>query len=111
MVEHGHDQSTIGADTLKRAISLCNLLVGHAKAAYGLIGADEVVSDAKKIFLWMQKNEFKVFTKTECTRAFKSMSNLDDALKTLEDRNILKALLVPTDGRSAVNFISNPMLG
>jgi putative DNA primase/helicase len=110
LVEYGPDNLTVGTDTLNRAVGLCDLLIGHAKAAYGLIGADEVVSDAKKIFLWMQKNGFKVFTKTECSRAFKSMSNVDGALKALEERNILKELLVPTDGRSAVNFISNPVL-
>jgi len=110
LVEHGPENLTIGADTLNRSIALCDILIGHAKAAYGLIGADEEVSDAKKIFLWMQRNGFEVFTKTACSRAFKSMSDIDDALKALEERNILRELMVPTKGRDAANYISNPML-
>ncbi len=110
LVEHGPENFTIGADTLNRSIMLCDILIGHAKAAYGLIGADEEISDAKKIFLWMQRNEFKVFTKTECSRAFKSISDIDTVLKALEERNILRELMVPTEGRSAANYISNPML-
>ena len=110
LVEHGPENLTIGADTLNRSIALCDILIGHAKAAYGLIGADEEVGDAKKIFLWMQRNGFEVFTKTACSRAFKSMTDIDDALKALEERNILRELMVPTKGRDAANYISNPML-
>jgi len=110
LVEHGPGNLTIGVDTLNMSIALCNLLIGHAKAAYGLIGADEEVSDAKKVYLWMQRNGFEVFTKTDCRRAFKSMPGVDDALKALEERNILRELMVPTKGRDAANFISNPML-
>ena len=38
------------------------------------------------------------------------ISELDSALKILEERNILKELMVPTRGRDAANFISNPIL-
>lgn len=110
LVENGPDRYIIGKDTLDRSIGLCILLMGHTKAAFGLIGADAAVSDAKKVFMWMQKNSFKVFTKTECSRALKGISELDNALKTLEDRNILKELMVPSNGRDAANYISNPIL-
>ena len=110
LVEHGPENLTIGVDTLNMSIALCNLLISHSKAAYGMIGADEEVSDAKKIFLWMQRNGFEVFTKTDCSRAFKTMTGIDDALKALEERNVLRELMVPTKGRDAANYISNPML-
>jgi len=110
LVEHGPDNLTIGIDTLNISISLCNLLISHAKAAYGMIGADEEISDAKKIFLWMQKNGFDVFTKTDCSRAFKTMTGIDNALKALEERNVLKQLMIPTGGRDAANYVSNPSL-
>lgn len=110
LVEHGPDVYVIGKETLDRSVKLCNLLMSHAKAAFGLIGADAVVSDAKKVFMWMQKNGFEVFTKTECSRALKGISELDNALKALEERNILKELMVPTAGRDAANYISNPIL-
>ena len=110
LVEYGPERYVIGKDTLDRAIGLCGLLIGHTKAAFGLICVDEPVSDAKKVFQWMQNNRFEVFTKTDCLRALKGISDMDNALKNLEERNILKEILVPTAGRSAANYISNPSL-
>lgn len=112
LVENGPDRLTIGKDTLDRAVGLCNLLIGHTKAAFGLIGTDDPVSDAKRIFQWMQARGFELFTRTECNRELKNIDKerLDKALKELEKRNILKELLVPTAGRSASNYISNPIL-
>jgi len=112
LVEHGPEIFVMGKETLERSIGLCNILMGHAKAAFGLIGADEPVSDAKKVFQWVQKRGFEVFTKTDCSKAFKNLDagRLDNALKTLEERNILRELMVPTKGRDAANYISNPIL-
>ena len=112
LVEYGPNHYIIGKDTLDRSIELCNLLMSHTKAAFGLIGVNEPVSDAKKIFQWMQNGGFKVFTKSDCYDKFKSWNKeqLEKALNDLEERNILKEVLVPTTGKAATNFISNPCL-
>ena len=111
LVEHGPDMHIIGKETLDRSVGLCALLKEHAKAAFGMIGANEPVSDAKRIFQWMQKRQFEVFTRTECNRDSNlDKDRLDCALKDLEERNIVKELLIPTKGKSATNYISNPSL-
>lgn len=112
LVEYGTGNNIIGKDTLDRAIHLCDLLIGHTKAVFGLIGVDEPVSDAKKIFMWMKERGFVVFTRTECNKENKNLDKgrLDNALKELQERNVLKELMIPTGGRDAANYVSNPSL-
>ena len=112
LVEFGPDCFVIGKDTLNRAVELCDLLLGHTKAAFNMIGTVEAVSNAKKLFLWMQSQGFKVFTRTDCYGEFKWLNKekLDKALSDLEERNIIKELMVPTKGKDAANYISNPSL-
>jgi len=113
LVENGPGSLVIGESTMDRAVALCNLLIQHAKAAFRLIGTEEPLSDAKRIYQWMQKRGFEVFTRSECNTALKGVidkDRLDNAFTELEDRNIVKELLIPTGGRSATHYISNPLL-
>lgn len=113
LVENGPDNLVLGKSSLDKAVTLCNLLIQHTKAALGLIGADEPLSDARRIFQWMQKGGFEVFTRSECSAAFKGVidkDRLDNAFTELEERNIVKELLIPTLGRSSKHYISNPVL-
>lgn len=112
LVEHGADSTVIEKDTMAKAVHLCELLIEHAKAAFGMAGAYEPNADAKKVFEWMKEREYKTFTKTDCYDRFKTFGKerLEKALQDLENRNILKELIVPTSGKSATNYISNPLL-
>jgi hypothetical protein len=113
LVEHGVDRFVINRNTIDRSVYLCELLIHHAKAAFGLIGADVVVCGAQKVFRWMLEQGLTVFTKTDCLRAHKSSfqgDELDKALASLEERNIIRPVVIPTAGRSATNYIVNPKL-
>ncbi|MCZ2405756.1 MAG: DUF3987 domain-containing protein [Burkholderiales bacterium] len=53
LVEAGPSPQAVGADSMARAIALCQLLVPHARAAYRLLAADEADRDADHILQWI----------------------------------------------------------
>lgn len=114
LVEYGADSTVIGKSTMAKAVHLCELLIEHAKAAFGMAGEIEPHADAKKVFEWIKAGGFNAFTKTECHNHFKSKpwnkEKLDIALAELVKRNIIKHVQALTTGRSATSYISNPAL-
>ena len=114
LVEHGADNTVIGRDTMANAVHLCELLIGHAKAAFGMAGAIKPNADAKKVFDWIEEQEFKTFTKSDCHNKFKSKpwdkEKLDNALTELVKRNIIKEQKELTSGKTATHYVSNPTL-
>lgn len=112
LVECGADSTVICKDTMASAVHLCELLLDHAKAAFGMAGAIKPNADAKKVFDWIESCKFKMFTKTECHEQFKSWNKekLDNALTELVKRNIIKVQKELTSGRTATHYISNPTL-
>ena len=112
LVENGPEHTVIGKATLDKAVQLCELLIQHAKAAFGMAGAVEPSADAKKVFEWLKKQEFKDFTKSSCYDRFKTWKKekLDVALTDLEKRSIIRPIPELTSGRTATRYISNPAL-
>jgi hypothetical protein len=114
LVEHGPNKLEIGKDSLMRSLKLCNLLISHAKAAFDLIGCDQAVSGAKRIFDWIVGRSYEPFTKTECHKEFKSVAKnaleLNTWLEELKERAIIRETDVPTGGRWIKEYVCNPIL-
>ena len=112
-VEYGVGVPTISQQTLERALDLCDLMIGHARRAFELMGADQAVEDAKQIFKWISGKDS--FTEHEClkqheTRVKKS-DRLKAALKILGERNIIsEPMKRTTKGRPSVYYNVNPGL-
>jgi hypothetical protein len=100
---------------MTQAISLGGLLIPHAKAAFGQMGDDEAVSDAKIIFQWLMDTRLVSFTQREAYRRFdsriKKVDRLRKALGELVDRHIIApAEKIQTKGRPTENHRVNPKI-
>src|SRR6185369_10730956 len=114
LVEHGADNLVIGKDSLSRSLQLCELLISHAIAAFDMIGSNDAVSGARRIYNWMLSRIFDSFSKTECHLEFKSVfkdaQELDQALNELMERSIIRKTEIPTPGKWITEYICNPIL-
>lgn len=113
VVEHGKKLSVVGPDTMNRAIELSNLLILHAKAAFGMMGSDPVIADAKAILQWIVKNNNRSFRRGDLHRAlhgrFPRVDRLKTALNVLIERNIIGAPVEqPTGRRPEIVYKVNP---
>lgn len=112
LAEYGIGSLVICKDTVEKAIELCKLLITHAKAAFAIIGTDETVAGAKKLFKWIEAHGFKSFTKHGCHRSlhgtFNKVEQLEKPLKVLEERHIIKENKIKTTGRPSVYYEVNP---
>jgi hypothetical protein len=75
--------NTIGADAMTRAISLGHLLIPHAEAAFGLLGADQIETDAKAMLKWAQDYGAASFTRRDCQKA------MEGRFRTVDTRQVL----------------------
>lgn len=62
----------ISAQTMQCALTIANLLVIHAIAAFNLIGIDQPTEDAKEVFHWMKSQSKNNFTQSEIISALKN---------------------------------------
>lgn len=112
LVDKGPGVSIIDKNTVTSAVKLCRLLIDHALAAFGVIKTDEVLNGARKMFNWIEKNDFKGFSRNECHRAlhatFELSEQLEKPLRTLEDRHIIKQQKIKTSGRDKIWYEVNP---
>ncbi|HCE66863.1 MAG: hypothetical protein A2X82_11625 [Geobacteraceae bacterium GWC2_55_20] len=111
LVDQGPENDHISSETMENALELCSLLVSHAKMAFDIVGTDETISGAKKIYNWMQRNKFEGFSKTTCLRSLHmSADKMDKPLKVLEDRDIIRSHKIDTGGRASNCYEVNPIL-
>lgn len=87
----GDPQATaISQETMGRALGIMAALVEHAKYAYGLVGADPRLEDAKKVLNWIEKNNLTSFSARDAHNAmqsrFKTVETLNEALEILGER-------------------------
>lgn len=71
VAEHGHDHLVISSETMARALEIAALLTNHAIAAYGMMGSDQVIEDAKVVFGWIMAQRKPFFTQTDVTLAMR----------------------------------------
>lgn len=104
----------IQKETISRAINIARLLMDHAVAAYGMMGADIEVNDAKELFEWLKTQKTDRLTKSDIINAMRSRKmgkkiRLEKALGILVDRNILSVLHVDKSTRKPTDvYFINP---
>jgi len=88
----------IGADTMRRAITVAEYCLAHAMAAHDLMGADGSLDDAKWVLAWW-KDRDSVLSERDIYRAgrsrFKTAADVTVALCTLDERGWARRLPPP----------------
>jgi putative DNA primase/helicase len=117
LVQHFDGKREIDDATMNRAITLGEILIAHAKTAFGSIGDDSVTGDAKAVLKWIiekvERAESPRFKQRDCHNGlqgrFRNMVRLDAALKVLQSRHIISELKKRTgNGRPSLVYYVNP---
>ena len=103
VVEHGKKNKIINKVTMRRALKLAKLLIIHAKVAFGMMGSDPTVSDAKVCLDWIIKNGAQTFRRSDMHRShhskFARIGRLASALAVLTERHIISDVQKKYTGR------------
>jgi len=115
LAESGQAVDEVSHQTTERAVRLCRLLIPHAQAAFGLLGADAADGDAAAIVKWARAGGHASFSKSACQRAmqgrFRSIAKLDKAIERLEAGDVAKVEKQPNKGARPTTIIRmNPKL-
>jgi len=116
VAEHGLKQGTeINADTMRRAVRLCSLLIPHAVAVFDMVGADPGIEDAKVLWRWIERQESNEFRRNDIHRAYHSrfakVDRLIAALELLKGRALIAGPYkeATNGGRPSVYYCINPL--
>ena len=63
--------SKLSIDTMRRALQFAAVLASHAVAAFDLMGADEALKNARKVWSWIQREHKPQFTFRDCFNALR----------------------------------------
>lgn len=107
------EEHPISFETMGRALGIMTTLVEHAKHAYGIIGTDPKLEDAKRVLRWIERNHLPRFTGRDVFQAlkghFKTMEPLNEALEILGERFYIgEEAHQRREGRPSRVFIVNP---
>jgi putative DNA primase/helicase len=106
VIEYGTSSHTISLQTMESSLDLCELLTGHAKAAFDLMGEDPANIDAKHVYEWIVSRNLPAFRQNEAyreNRRFRSIERLQKALKILASRHIIsEPMKRETGGRPSI---------
>jgi len=113
--EDGEAAREVGESATSKAVALCRLLIQHAHAAFGLLGADATDTDATTIVKWAREGGHISFSKRQCQKAmegrFRTISRLDKALERLAHSDVARIDKVPNKGAPPTTMIRmNPKL-
>lgn len=104
----------ISLETMDRSLELTSIFSSHALIAFGMMGADKTLEQARKIWRWVERNRYHTFSKRDCFNAlqgtFHKVVNMDEALKVLQERNYIQGIQQKTGGRPSINCNVNPKL-
>ena len=115
LAETGLQATEVSFDSMDKALQLGRLLIPHAQAAFGLLGADAVDGDAAAVLRWIQGNEHAEFKRSDCHKAmsgrFRALSRLEKAMERLEQNHVVKAFTVRLAGHPpSPRYRVNPQL-
>jgi hypothetical protein len=118
LADHGGQEAflrPITVETVDRAVAIGRYAIEHARAAFGLMGADATTNLAKIIWAWVMRSGQSIVTKHEIHRATQGRVNrtaeLDPALAVLLERALLREVHVTgprSPGRPSATFAVNP---
>jgi putative DNA primase/helicase len=115
LAESGLGATEVSYDATVRAVSIGRLLIKHAKAAFGILGADAVDSDVMAMIKWAVENNLTQFNKSAAQRAmrgrFGSIVKLNKAIERMEAGDVVRVDKVPNKGaRPTTTIHMNPKL-
>ena len=104
--------------TMNSALELASALVGHALAAFGMMGADPDIEAAKHALAWIRREGRERFTLRDCHRGvigrYPKVQQVQTALQVLEDHGYIQPELTskPTGpGRPpSPEYMVNPVV-
>lgn len=115
LAEQGPAATSVGVDATEKAVRLCRLLIPHAHAAFGLLGADATDTDATAIVMWATDSRRLSFSRRECQKGmegrFRTVSRLEKALERLVQSDVARIDKVPNRGAPPTTMVRmNPKL-
>ena len=105
MARHGKAGAglAVGMESLGPAVGLALALVGHARAVFGLVGADKTTDDAKAVWSWIEHNRLNGFLRSEAHKKFHcrfgKVDALVDALEVLKGRELVHGPFTSKSGK------------
>lgn len=104
----------IGEETMKIAIELSLIFESHALIVFEMMGADQGLVHAHKIWRWVERHRHQTFSKRDCFNAlqgtFHNVKNMEDPLKVLIERHYLHESQLKTGGRPSIQYAVNPII-
>ena len=116
LVQAGSHPVSVSADSMGRAVELCTALVPHARAAFKLLGGDEIERDADHVLQWIVRGgEREGVRQSEIHLAlrarFTKKERLMAALQRLQGNGCLRHRIVKNQGaRQSDVWLINPRL-
>ena len=102
----------ISLETMGQALDLAAVFASHTEVAFDLMGADQALEGARKVWRWIEKGRYESFTKRDCFDGlkgyFRKVLNIDPALGILEERNYIASATQKTGGRPSIIYSVNP---
>jgi len=113
--QYGIENDTIDFDVMDKAVFLGELLIYHAMAAYGIMGIDQAVQNAKEILQWITTNKINSFTKSDILLAMRSKrwgnaEQINKALHRLIEHNIISEPATLPTKKPTIAYYINPKI-
>ncbi len=116
LVITGRSTQLVEVEAATRAIALCEKLTGHAKAAFQLLGADEIENDAHYLMRWIKENKLYEFNRSYAQKSlegrFRKVNKLKLAAQRLHEWHVLSVEKKRDNknARSSPYYMVNPAL-
>lgn len=90
----GNGAQDVSLSSVERAISLSELLIPHAQAAFRMLGADDAEDDALTLLSWIKRNSLHEFNRSTAQKAlegrFRKVEQLVAAASRLKEWHVLR---------------------
>jgi replicative DNA helicase len=113
LAEHGVEIRTVDATNVRRAVTLAQALLGHAEAAFRLLGAGDAENDALHVLAFLKRTKVQAVARRDLQKGmegrFRSLEKLLAAIRCLQDWHILgPELKTEGAGRPSIYYEVNP---
>lgn len=114
LTENDAHHTTIQISTMQNALALGNALIGHALAAFGLVGTHQNMEDAKILYQWIYNRKSLSFTQSEVTFGLRNRKliseRLTKALHLLQEHHIITGPVKLPTRKPTTLYHVNPKL-
>lgn len=116
LIRTGRQAMRVEVEAVGRAVKLCELLIEHTRAAFQLIGADQVETDALYLMKWIQENKSLEFSRSQAQKAlegkFRTVDRLKVSAERLNEWNVLSPEMKRSNrgARPTPYYLVNPRL-